>query len=274
MDLAEVHQELVDDIRYMLEQVGEAPNVKSIDVILETLSDEFEALALCHLLEFADTLQFRENLARSAHARRFFLRRSASEGDTDNRHLAKSRTRAFFAALSAGALGLAREIAWLSIHPWRANWEYEDDHAYASALHALVKAHDPANPDATLALDEMRASVERFERVIGDEVSKRYAVVQSILVRDQAAFSDALVALMEAETLRIEADRESAAVHERDFLYWPNARISIEGLALIKAGELVTLVAPKDLPLCPPLARLPWSTHTFRDLFQEIEALV
>jgi hypothetical protein len=267
MDLAEVHQELVHEIRYGLEYVAETARIADLGGIFDELIPQLEALGLCHLLEFADEGRFRENMARSGHARRYFLRRSRLEKNQADRHLAVSRTRAFLDALIAGALPLARDIALLSTEEWNPAWEYEDDFCFYQLLHTIAKQPDP------FPTPEVHALIERFERSLEGGESAHFEVSKALVARDPKAFAGALVALLEAEEAQIEADRGSAAVLERDILYWPKSRVSIEGLALLKTTELVGMRVPGEFPLCPRAARLAWTNQPFRDLFDEIERL-
>lgn len=266
MDLADVHKEVVDEIHFGLAQVIEAGPRAPLGDVFDSISDHFEALALCNLLEFANTHKFRRALVRSGHARRYYLRCCRTENATEVRHLARSRNRAFLAALAGGSMVVVRDIVAESTHPWNPKWEYEDDFAYREFLHTLAKQPSP------FPLAELTALVSQFERALEGGLSKRYDVVKAILDRDAGALGSAIEGFLEDEERRIEDERESAAVHEREVLYWPNARVSVEGLALLKAGELASLAVPRELPLCPPLARLPWSGQQFRDLFDQIES--
>jgi len=94
MDLAEVHAELVEEIRDGLTYLAEPARMAELGDIFDALAVQLEGLALCHLFDRADLLQYRENLARVGHARRFFLRRSKSEKNDDDRHLATLTTAA------------------------------------------------------------------------------------------------------------------------------------------------------------------------------------
>jgi hypothetical protein len=228
---------------------------------------QLEGLGICHLLEFVDTDNFRENLIRSGHSRRFFLRRSRSEDNSDDRHLALSRTRCFLDAIVAGSLPLARDIAVLSSETWNASWEYEDDFCYYSLLHRIA-----IQPEL-FPTPEAEALLARFERSLEGNPSLHFDVCKALLARDLGAFSEALRALLDAEQAKIEKDRNSPAVNERDILFWPKSYVSIEGLALLKIANLLGLRFEDALPLCPLEARLPWSDSPTRDLFAEIEML-
>jgi len=267
VDLAEVHVELVHALRDGMSYLAPPLRIAEMGGIFDQLALQFEGLALCHLFENADQAAFAENMARSGQSRRFFLRRSQQEGNTDDRHLALSGTRCFLDALVGGSLALAREIALLSTETWNASWEYEDDHCFYLFLHAIVKQPDP------FPTPELHALLARFERSLEGGKSPQLKVARALVRRDPEAFTDSLLSLLAGEAAQIEKGRQSAAVHERDVLFWPKSRVSIEGLALLKIAELVQLPSEGEFPLCPSLARLPWSDQTYRDLFEEIGRL-
>jgi hypothetical protein len=267
MDLAQIHVELVHAIRDGMSYVAPPLRIAEMGRIFDELALQLEGLALCHLLENADQAAFAENLARSGHARRFFLRRSRLEKNQDDRHLALSGTRCFLDALIAGSLTLAQEIATLSIATWNAAWEYEDDYCFYLFLHTIVKQPAP------FPTPEMHTVLNRFERSLEGGNSVHLNVAKALVARDPDAFKDTLLSLLSAEAAQIEKGRQSAAVHERDILFWPKSRVSIDGLALLKIAELVELPMDGDFPLCPQLARLPWSDQTYHDLFEDLERL-
>ncbi len=267
MDLSEVHTELVHAIRDGMSYVAPPLHIAEMGGIFDELALQLEGLALCHLLENADQAAFAENMARSGHSRRFFLRRSRLEKNQDDRHLALSGTRCFLDSLIAGSLPLAREIATLSTEAWNSAWEYEDDYCFYLLLHTIVKQPTP------FPTPEIHALLRRFETSLQGGKSAHLNVGKALAARDPGAFTDTLLSLLSAEAARIEEGRQSAAVHERDILFWPKSRVSIDGLALLKIAELIELPIDGDFPLCPQMARLAWSDHAYRDLFEEIERL-
>ena len=265
MDLADVHAELVAEIRDGMSYLASPLNIAETGNIFDALALQLEGLALCHLFENADQAAFAENMARSGQSRRFFLRRSRVEQNKVDRHLAMSRTRSLLDALIAGSLPIARDIATLSFETWNPDWEYEDDYCFYLFLHKIV-LHPDAFPGP-----EIEPLLQRFETALQGGKSIHLAIARALAARDAGAFTDALLALLAVEAKQIQADRTSAAVQERDVLYWPKSRASIEGLALLKVAELIKLPVTGEFPLCPPLANAPFSDKTYRDLFEEIE---
>jgi hypothetical protein len=267
MDLSEIHGELVHEIRNDMGYLVGPARMSELGDIFDGLALKFEGLALCHLFELADETAFRENMARSGQSRRFFLRRSSMEKNDDDRHLALSRNRAFLDAVISGSTPLARDIALLSTETWRSEWEYEDDFCFYLLLHSLAKQPTP------FPVPEQRQLLGRFERALEGGESPQFEAASALVARDVGAFSNALLALTEAEGRQIEKNRDSAAVHERDILFWPKSRVSIEGLALLKIANLAGLSIEGEFPLCPRLALSSGTERPHRDLFEEMETL-
>ncbi|MBK8256955.1 MAG: immunity 49 family protein [Polyangiaceae bacterium] len=266
MDIAEAHAQILPEIheRYLTVAEGRA-GLSEISPTLEELSHLFEALALCHLLESADTTEFVANLSRSGQVRRYFLTRCQQQNLTSDRRLALSRTSAFLASVAAGHLPLARDIAARSPSRHNPNWEYGEDYAFFYFLHGLVL--DPAafpRPFHTTILD-------RFEQFLDGVDSARLPVCRALVNRDAPAFVSALKGRMSEEQEQVEVERTSAAVLEGDPTFWPRSFVSIEGLAFLKIAEWIGLPFSGEFPRCPPLARVPTITSSAeRDFFGEL----
>ncbi|MDC0677162.1 Imm49 family immunity protein [Sorangium atrum] len=266
MDIADVHAELVSEIHYNMLCVGKAP-IAELGDIFDELAAQFGALGICHLLEFADVGEFRTNLIRSGHSRRYFLRRSRAEGNVRDRHLALNRTNSVLDAVVAGDLALARQIADESTEVWNPDWEYEDDHCFFLLLHRMLQNPGTSPPpDAPVLLT-------RFERSLENRRSPRYEVCRALVARDSEGFDVSVSALLGEEAARNDEARDSAAVREGDVVYWPRSYLSLEGLALIKIAELLGMKVSGELARCPRIARLPWASHSVEDLFAAIEGL-
>ncbi len=264
MDLATVHEELVDEIQYGLLHVGTS-TIAKMGYIFDELAEQFEALALCHLLRFADVEEYRRNLIRSGQARLYYLQRSQMEGSHKDRHLALGRTRSFLDTVVAGDLNLARQIADNSSDFWNFDWEYEDDFCYILFLHRIVQSY-PQFPNADSA-----QILRRFEYSLADKHSNRLAVCKTLSTGDPASFTSALSLLLEDEYEAVEKAQDSAKVHEGDLAYWPSRFVSIEGLALLALAELVRMRVDDEFDRCPLIARLPWRESSEHNLFSELE---
>ena len=265
MDISAVHVALLPEIRERLVLVADGTPIAEIGEVLEELASYFEALGLCHLLEAADVDEFTENLVRSAHARRFFLERSKSDENLDDRHLALSRGSTLLDAMASGDLTLAREIASLSIRDWHPAWEYEDDFCFFHFLNqSLVDATQPLGTAHA-------ATLITFERALEGGKSPRLDVCKALIARNSLAFKDALIDRLNEIEAELDEEREFTYVLEGDLCYWPRSFVSVEGLALLRLGEAVGLPPIKgELPLCPSLARVPVTSRARRDFFREL----
>jgi hypothetical protein len=259
---------LTENVTEGLMIVASGHPIAHLSPTLEELSEQFQAIAVCHLLETGEATKFRDNLARSAFARRYFLSRSAQQGNTDDRRLALSRTEAFFDALAGGYGRLAREIAILSATEWHADWEYREDFLYFRFLHRIVI--DPA----WLGSPESVALLDQFEQVSEGKEPSRAAVLRALIARDAQAFTSALSALMGEHQARVDARKERMGEPDvPTFLLWPRTFISIEGLALIAFARALRLEVDPDIPLTPAVARMVFSQPSVEDPFETMERL-
>jgi hypothetical protein len=266
MDPREIHQLIIPEIQEALLFIAANYRVDEIGGVFDKLSECFQALAICHLLETGDIDQFRENLVRSGHARRYFLRKSREEGNTRDHHLALSRTEAFLDSVAAGYIELAKEITELSVQQWEPDWEYEDDYCFFQILHNIIR-----NPEERheARFDE---AVGRFEKSLEGGSSPRLDVCKALLLDNQDGFIVALNELIEEKQDLDDQQRSSKVEADlSDFTFWPRSFVSIEGLALLKITELVGFQIDDDFPLCPRIARLSTADQDYRDMFQEIE---
>jgi hypothetical protein len=267
MDPRDVREALIEEITDGLTVFAAGYPIAKLSRTLEELSSCFQALAICHMLESADVAQYRDNLARSAFARRYFLTRTAA--DSTDRRLALSRTEAFFDALAAGHGLLAREIAQLSTSPWREAWEYKDDYYYFLFLHSIVMQ------PGSLAQPESLRLLNQFEAALEGEPSPRLDVLRSLAAGDQAGFHSGLLAMMAEHEMHMQAAKERLLDPDlQTLLFWPRTFLSIEGLALIAIATAMRMTVAEDIPFCPMVARLGMSQPATEDPFLHIEALV
>jgi hypothetical protein len=269
MDAREIRKELVPEIKELLAYVAVGYPVRELGAELERLSAYFQALGIAYLLENADRERFRENLVWSAHSRRYFLRKSRDESNYEDRHHALGRTEAFFDALAAGHLGLAREIADLSIETWRADWEYEDDFCYYLFWHGVVRGGSTAGQVG------LRDILTKFKKALEGGDSPRLDACKAVLEGNNAEFRAALSALMEERNKEMESARErNLELDPAAAVCWARGFVSIEGLALLRVAEVRGMMAVEpgeELQLCPGLAMLSVDKRESLDMFTRIE---
>jgi hypothetical protein len=247
--------------------VASGASVVELSGPLEHLSACFQGLAICRLLESGDTTRFRENLSRSAFARRYFLEKALAANNTDDRRLALSRTEAFCDALAAGQGGLARDIAARSPIEWHADWEYSDDFAYFRFLHrVVVEPTSFSGPTSGTWLRE-------FERAAAGDESARPALLRALAERDSDSLNESLVALMTERDVQVR-EQLSRLLEPgvATALQWPRSFICIEGLALIAIATALRMNVAPHIPLCPLMARLPMGQPAVEDPFRGIDA--
>jgi len=270
MDIRQIHADLIPIIQDDLAVLGMAYPVDEVGYIYERLSELFQALSICHLLEGLDTESFRENLVRSGFARQFFLRKSFESGNTKDRRLAISRTEAFLDALVSGYTPLWAGIDRFQPKKWHPDWEYEDDFAYFLFLHVLSVRSSEAS-----ASPNLKPVLDRFEVSLEGEKTPRFQICQSLLDKDPSGFQDALHQLMDEIEEKYEAKK--ARLLEPDpsqLVLWARSFVSIEGLALLRMAELMGMEVEEAFALCPPSARLSQAAKPFVDVFTELDAVL
>lgn len=263
MEIAKNRAELIPLVkRNMLYFLG-SPPAAEMGGHCETLSGQFQALAICHFIENFDLAEFGINLRRSACIWRFFLERSGEERNMHDRFLALSRTEAFFDALVGGNRPLAMDIAAASGAEWNPGWESEAEFHYFRFLHLLLL--DPRGTDA----DQIEALL-RISRACAGKPSPRLSASWALMDGDAKAFRENLEAMLEAKR---DADRaRMRGIPPGDFLFGPKSLLSLEGLALMRLAHLRGLgdAAFPRHPLCPRSALLPWTDTAGEDIFRKM----
>ena len=269
MSPKQIHETLLPEIQEMFLRLAAAPPIGKVAEELENFSNYFQALAIAHLLLGADLEQFKIYLTRSGYARRYFLRRSAEERNDGDPRLALGRTEAFFDAVAAGQMELARQIVRLAGETWRPDWEYEDDFCYFLFLHRIAGGLAPAEAP------RLREILDRFETALEGGQSNRLAVCRAILESDGEAFQAALDALMDQRREELFHLRER--MQEPDpvsCVCWARSFVSIEGFALMRLAELAgvpPLEPEAEPPLCPAQGRIGAADAAYEDFFEGIE---
>jgi hypothetical protein len=263
MSLAATREELVSAIQESLSVLLEPVLIQDVGSDLEEVAAWFQSLAICNLLLYADTDRFYENLVRSGHTRRYFLRKSAEEDNRTDYQLAISRWDSFLDVVAAGHFALAREIVTLSRDAWVSTGEYEDDFLYRWFLHQFIA---PPVADREARLQETLA---RWHAWCEGERSVRLECCVALLARNAAGFAQAFEDLIAARQAEIAAQRSMALA--ADITFEPRTHVFIEGLALLRIAEALDFSLPADYPLCPGLARAPATSPFPDDIFPEIE---
>lgn len=192
------------------------------------------------LLLLCDPSRLQAHLCRSGRA---FL---ALARQTDNPWpVALSRAVPFFDALAALDWESAREMSLRSPRERRVEIEYEEDFLYVRFLmdHCVLNQSE----------EEARACLTRFETVLQGSDEPRLRVCQALLERDEKDFQSALQDFLSAESRRYVMLRERGRLSQETWA--TEAKISVEGLALVVLAERARLKTPDNLPAIPSIAR-------------------
>lgn len=267
MDPRDVRLELVYAIEDEMLYIASDYPIGEIGDVYKRLSEYFQALGICYILEFANVDKFQENLVLSGYARRFYLKKSYDYSNTTDRYLAISRSEAFLDSLAAGNLRLAREISSLSLIDWNPNWEYEDDFCFFQILYGLLREQNGLSENQTWKI------IDRFEAALEGGQAVRLEVCKALIAKDSDRFILAMQELMDEKIQDNHIKREKMLEpNPSTCIFWPRSFISIEGLALLKIAEIIGMPIVEDFPLCPNIARLPTEEKLYSDFFEEIEA--
>jgi hypothetical protein len=230
---------------YPIEQLGE---------LSSSQATKFRALAIMQLLGEGSTDLFLHNLMRASRTQKWYLTRVRREKFNDLFFAASGRVAPLLDAIAANDFDTARDLAAMSA-PTLQLGEYEDDHHYGKALHALVQ--DPPDlSSASQALDAM-------EVFLAGESSPRLEVSRSVISSDQAAFERAFEAFLRAFADSIDKARKRFQLE--DGVVLALREVSVEGLALLRLAEHQGLTTEREYPYCPSLARRPMTVR-----FQEV----
>jgi hypothetical protein len=212
---------------------------------LATLSFAWRILALCSLLQDADTDTFALRLRKSAQARLALLV-LAERAPAEPRLLCCSRDLGFGAALAAGDLELAAAIAARSPKHHFQGVEYEDDFLFFHLLHRMLLAPEDLDGRARL--------LSRWKQVEQGQPSAKFELTQALVEKDARRFPAAFTALLEArqEKLRKYSQRLSFDPE----LNATEGKVSVEGLAILRLAELHGLPTRLSYDFIPSLARV------------------
>jgi Immunity protein 49 len=239
---------------------------------MQYLSQAFQARAIYHLLLDFDTSAFTMNLQRSAHARRYFLRKSREQGSNDAIFVALSRTDAIFDCIVGGDWLLAMEIGDLSPQEWTPGGEYHEDYCYHRLLHAYVTA--------VVRRTDLEAAQEwrhRLETIVADIPDSRLDVARlelctAFLSGDQDSCWVAFERLVESSG---EAAASAPLADPRVFEFpWLGAEryISIELLAWISLARSRGWQPPqREYLRCPSAAWTNGRVQSPPDIFLTME---
>jgi hypothetical protein len=182
---------------------------------------------------------FFEDLSRSARAFLYFL-----EGVPDDRK-ATSLSAPFLDAIACDDTGAAEAIARRSRTTWNPDEEYEEDFLFLRFLMARFALGESPSP--------VEALLGRWAVVEGGSDGPRLSLCTALQARDQAAFDEALTALVEERSQEVQSAREDGLLSPDDAP--TTAKIWVDLLALLRCAGAVGLETEEIVPMAPPVAR-------------------
>ncbi|ATB43114.1 hypothetical protein CYFUS_008593 [Cystobacter fuscus] len=217
---------------------------------LFTLSSCWRSLALCALLQDADADTFAEHLCRSAQARRVLLE-LGSRSSVKPQLLCCTRDPGFCAALAAGHLGLAADIAARSPTRHFQGVEYEDDFLFFHFMHRLV-----LKPEG---MDERTRLLERWKQVEQGRPSANFEVCVALNEKAPRAFTAAFELFIDTRREQLQGYAQRMGFNPE--LNATEGKVFIEGLAVLRLAEFQGLPTHPSYDFIPALARFPPSNR-------------
>jgi Immunity protein 49 len=265
MDMQQVQQLIIAEAGSRIGELATSAPIAGKADALRDASRFFQALAICKLLVQADVPVCKQHLLRSGYARRYYLRKSAEQGNTNDRFLALSRVEAIMDVLVAGDMQLAREIVGLSIRQWHSNWEYEDDYCYFAFIHGLIRDSGFIDSDEAVAL------LAQFHRALEGQPSVRLRLCRALRARDAADFRSAFERFITEYAAATDEKRASFTEYTSDAPQWPRLFVSIEALAWLDIAGWYGLSMPDQYRFCPQEARGLTTASSVDDVFGTLD---
>ena len=266
MELNQVSSLLKAEIQESMAMLLAGYPMSEMGRLINTLSLNFQGLAICYLLIDSNRSKFQENLIRSGHGRLYYLEKSQKEGNDNDRWLSISRSESILDLIAAGQLVLAGRLVDLSTAPWKRSNEYEDDYLYFSIIHSQI-LQILGKP-----VQDVGNMLNRFAEVLDGASSGRLDVCRALLQKDDDAFFEAMTLLLEQRAEKIE--KRKRIVISGEAIFWPRSFVSIEGVALMNLAQLLNMSVPNEFTNCPRSARCAVEERIIPNLFAELEALI
>lgn len=169
----------------------------------------------------------------------------------------------FFDAVACNDLAGAGKIAEAVNPRWREGEEYEEDFLYVRFLMQRFFL----DADAT-ALEQ---GLARYEEVLDGQTDPRLELSRAILATEERAFDQALSVLLSNEQARLQGMVEGEKLDPDDAS--TVARVSVEGVALVRLGEQLGFGSLSEYPLVPDVARMfSRAVHPAPDSWRAIES--
>ena len=214
----------------------------------EDISAHYRAVGICILANDADAEGCFSWLISSGLTRRHFLETVGASGAAEPQHMRISYVDPLLDAMAARQWKLAADIGRLSAPDWMEGVEYEDDFCYGEFLRRIS-----GSPER-----DLQPLLARWRKSLEGGRDPRLNVAAAFAAKDSREYEAALRSLLQSNERKAEemADPEGGSPQSSDYPFFPNRWISIEGLALLAAGERAGLSVDYELERCPRIARV------------------
>ena len=234
-------------LRKALENIA-AGRLSAVHFFMTTLS--YRIMGICALLRQSDRTAFAAMLSKAGNARAEFLRLVSQGLNAPPKYVCASKNIGFSAALAAGDIDAARQIASLSPRSHFQDVEYEDDFLFFHFLHRILVEPEDA--------EELNRLAARWAIVLEGGTSGYLDVCRALLPGNGGDFEDGFDSLIQSRRRQLEEYKETVGFDEEMFA--AEGKIYIEGLAVLRIAGMRGLSASGEYRLIPDIARVPQGT--------------
>lgn len=232
-----------DNARFRLEQAlelvgaGDDAGVRA----RVTATASYRTLAICRLLREHAIDEFAHLMAKAGHARLDLLQHAGAH--PSQRSIGNDL--GFGAALTAGDLATAKQIADLAPGSHLAGVEYEDDFLWQRTLQLVLLGRD----------DEAQVAVTRWREVLDGEPSGQLEACVGLLGDDGVAFSRSFGELIRHRQRQLQRYRGALSFSSERFA--TEGHVFVDGLAVLRLAGQRGLHGPDEAEMVPAAAIVP-----------------
>ena len=239
--IANIEEAIVDTMEKIIVSAGDNRLSSEAMIDLCVLSRQW-GIGLM-LLEL-DIDSYVAGLFKSGRTYVFLLEKAAENSHIDPYYLCRSRANPLFDAVAIGDQKSLDAIANLCTTFWREELEEEDDFCYMDFFISFLQTPD----DNEL----LKNKLIEFERSLDGISSLRFDACVALFSKDENEYWRVIGDFLEEHFQRIYIDLQNGQL-EPTFAH-TEAHISIEGIALIKAGQLAGFYSAEEYPMVPSIA--------------------
>jgi len=262
MDVAKASAAALAEIEDHILVVAAGHQMVGQGEMFQELCMAFHGRAIFFLLGELDLSHYRWNLERSAHARKFYLRKLREQNAHDTVFTALSRAESVFCAIAIDNLELAQELKNLSAQSWMPDGEYEDDYWYYSLVH-------------TVAAGDLTTGLQHFENMttaLDGLDDTRLPMCGSLLDNREEDFWPAFSEFVDERHERAAIEHDDGRLVGEPWLA-AFQHVSVEAIVWLKLAAAQGFQAPEaEYRMCPSVALSLPEGQRSPDVFHELEA--